>query len=167
MLIDEYWSGLLRFSPDAAKQPQASAFRPLLNGSKAIVIQSAHKREIDIIFKYVGVAGVDKHRIVQVGVALQTCANRGAKVGWRMMAAVNMQLFLSYLFRFIRVSESPKRRTHSQVWGSITSECWWETAHFRVNALLMMRDLYFLPFRHHLGLATALDWNDQLAGLKR
>jgi hypothetical protein len=37
---------------------------------KAIVIQGAHKREIDNqIFKYVGVAGVDKHRIVQVGVA--------------------------------------------------------------------------------------------------
>ena len=58
------------FSPDAAKQPQASAFWPLLTGRKAIVIQGAHKREIDNqIFKYVGVAGVDKHRIVQVGVA--------------------------------------------------------------------------------------------------
>ena len=58
------------FSPDAARQPQASAFWPLLNGSKAVVIQGAHKREIDDqVFKYVGVAGVDKHRIVQVGVA--------------------------------------------------------------------------------------------------
>jgi len=34
------------------------------------VIQDARKREIDNqIFKYVGVAGVDKPRIVQVGVA--------------------------------------------------------------------------------------------------
>ena len=58
------------FSPDAAKQPQASAFWPLLTGTKAIVIQGAHKREIDNqIFKYVGVAGIDKARIVQVGVA--------------------------------------------------------------------------------------------------
>lgn len=58
------------FSPDAAKQPQASIFWPLLTGSKTIVIQGAQKREIDNqIFKYVGVAGVDKHRIVQVGVA--------------------------------------------------------------------------------------------------
>ena len=57
------------FSPDSAKQPQASAFWPLINGSKDIVIQSAHRREIDDkIFKYVGVAGVDKARIVQVGV---------------------------------------------------------------------------------------------------
>jgi len=57
------------FSPDSAKQPQASAFWPLLNGSKDIVIQGARKREIDDqIFKYVGVAGVDKARIVQIGV---------------------------------------------------------------------------------------------------
>jgi hypothetical protein len=58
------------FSSDAKKQPQASAFWPLLTGAKALVIQDARKREIDNqIFKYVGVAGVDKPRIVQVGVA--------------------------------------------------------------------------------------------------
>jgi adenylate cyclase len=58
------------FSPDPAKAPQASAFWPLLNGSKNIVIQDSRKREIDNqIFKYVGVSGVDKARIVQVGVA--------------------------------------------------------------------------------------------------
>jgi hypothetical protein len=57
------------FSPDPAKQPQASAFWPLLSGSKDIVIQGARKREIDDqIFKYVGVAGIDKARIVQIGV---------------------------------------------------------------------------------------------------
>ena len=58
------------FSADAKKQPQASAFWPLLTGAKALVIQDARKREIDNqVFKYVGVAGVDKPRIVQVGVA--------------------------------------------------------------------------------------------------
>jgi hypothetical protein len=58
------------FSPDSAKKPQASVFWPLLNGSKDIVIQESRKREIDDqIFKYVGVAGVDKPRIVQVGIA--------------------------------------------------------------------------------------------------
>jgi hypothetical protein len=58
------------FSPDPAKQPQASAFWPLITSSEDIVIQGARKREIDDqIFKYVGVAGVDKARIVQVGVA--------------------------------------------------------------------------------------------------
>ena len=57
------------FSPDTTKQPQASAFWPLISGNKDIVIQAARKREIDDqVFKYVGVAGVDKARIVQVGV---------------------------------------------------------------------------------------------------
>ena len=64
------------FSPDPAKQPQASAFRPLLTGAKQTVIQEARKREIDDrVFKYVGVAGVDKPRIVQVGVAAENLAN--------------------------------------------------------------------------------------------
>jgi hypothetical protein len=58
------------FTSDARKQPQASAFWPLITGAKEVVIQDARKREIDNkIFKYVGVAGVDKPRIVQVGVA--------------------------------------------------------------------------------------------------
>jgi hypothetical protein len=58
------------FSSDAKKQPQASAFWPLITGDKKVVIQDARKREIDNkIFKFVGVAGVDKPRIVQVGVS--------------------------------------------------------------------------------------------------
>jgi hypothetical protein len=58
------------FSPDPAKQPQASVFWPLLEGKQRVVIQEARKREIDDqVFKYVGVAGVDKPRIVQVGVS--------------------------------------------------------------------------------------------------
>jgi hypothetical protein len=64
------------FSPDPTKQPQASAFWPLINGGKKIVIQEARKREIDNrVFKYVGVAGVDKPRIVQVGVAAENLTN--------------------------------------------------------------------------------------------
>jgi hypothetical protein len=58
------------FSPDPAKQPQASAFWALLDGRNKIVIQDTRKRELDdCVFKYVGVAGVDKPRIVQVGVS--------------------------------------------------------------------------------------------------
>ena len=58
------------FSSDAKKQPQASAFWPLIAGAQKVVIQTARKREIDNkIFKFVGVAGVDKPRIVQVGVS--------------------------------------------------------------------------------------------------
>jgi hypothetical protein len=64
------------FSPDPAKQPQASAFWPLLSGDKKVVVQDSRKREIDDrVFKYVGVAGVDKPRIVQVGVAAETFAD--------------------------------------------------------------------------------------------
>ena len=35
------------FTPDPAKQPQASAFWPLITGGEKIVIQAARKREID------------------------------------------------------------------------------------------------------------------------
>ncbi len=62
------------FSPDPAIQRQASTFYTLLSEpteSNAVVTQQAQNREIDWeIFKYVGVNGVDKHRIVQVGNAL-------------------------------------------------------------------------------------------------
>ena len=64
------------FSPDPNKQPQASEFWPLITGARKVVIQSARKREIDDrVFKYVGVAGVDKPRIVQVGVGAESLAN--------------------------------------------------------------------------------------------
>jgi sigma-B regulation protein RsbU (phosphoserine phosphatase) len=56
------------FSPDARLQPQASAFWDLLSGRLPMVNQPMQPREIDKkLFKYVGVGGVDKPRIVQVG----------------------------------------------------------------------------------------------------
>jgi sigma-B regulation protein RsbU (phosphoserine phosphatase) len=56
------------FSPDPKQQPQAHAFWSLLTGKDKTVVQEARQREIDTqVFKYVGVAGVDKPRIVQVG----------------------------------------------------------------------------------------------------
>lgn len=56
------------FSPDPEKQPQAHAFWPLLTGESTSVVQEARRREVDTqVFKYVGVTGVDKPRIVQVG----------------------------------------------------------------------------------------------------
>ncbi|MGH7825124.1 MAG: ATP-binding SpoIIE family protein phosphatase [Candidatus Binatia bacterium] len=56
------------FSPDREQQPQAHAFWPLLTGKSKSVVQEARQREVDTqVFKYVGVAGVDKPRIVQVG----------------------------------------------------------------------------------------------------
>lgn len=60
-----------KFVSDADAQPQASAFYPLLSASidsDACITQEARNREIDYqIFKYVGVSGIDKPRIVQVG----------------------------------------------------------------------------------------------------
>lgn len=56
------------FSPDPAEQPQAHVFYPLLSQEDGIVIQEARQREVDPkVFKYVGVSGIDKPRIVQVG----------------------------------------------------------------------------------------------------
>lgn len=57
---------LFTFSPDPEEQPQASEFWPLLTGESEVVIQDARLREIGGIYKYVGVTGVDKPRIVQV-----------------------------------------------------------------------------------------------------
>lgn len=56
------------FSPDPAAQPQASAFWPLISGDASEVIQRTQPRELDgQAYKYVGVGGIDKPRIVQVG----------------------------------------------------------------------------------------------------
>ena len=56
------------FSPDPRLQAQASAFWPLLTRQASVINQPMTRREIDDkYFKYVGVPGVDKPRIVQVG----------------------------------------------------------------------------------------------------
>jgi two-component system sensor histidine kinase/response regulator len=56
------------FTPE---QEQAGAFLPLLDGHPKhadVVVQESRKREIDsLVYKYAGVSGVDKPRIVQVG----------------------------------------------------------------------------------------------------
>ena len=63
-----------RFEPDPAVQPQASKFYVLLDApldGDDFITQPAQVREIDQeVYKYVGVGGVDKPRIVQVGNAL-------------------------------------------------------------------------------------------------
>jgi phosphoserine phosphatase RsbU/P len=60
--------GDFRFLPDSLKQPQASEFWSLLSSNSGTVIQDARKREVDgNLYKYVGVSGIDKPRIVQVG----------------------------------------------------------------------------------------------------
>ena len=59
-----------KFPTDVNAKSQAAPFAALLSGAKKVVVQSFQPRELDgKLFKYVGVAGVDKPRIVQVGVA--------------------------------------------------------------------------------------------------
>lgn len=54
--------------PDAGTQ--AAPFATLLSGGETVVVQGAQPRELDAVpFKYVGVAGVDQPRIVQVGIS--------------------------------------------------------------------------------------------------
>jgi PAS domain S-box-containing protein len=59
-----------------AEQEQAGAFLRLLNGygnHTDVVVQESRKRQIDsFIYKYVGVSGVDKPRIVEVGYRTDT-----------------------------------------------------------------------------------------------
>ena len=54
--------------PDAGTQ--AAPFATLLSGDETVVVQGVQPRELDAVpFKYVGVAGVDQARIVQVGLS--------------------------------------------------------------------------------------------------
>jgi class 3 adenylate cyclase len=72
------------FSPDPIEQPQAHEFWPLLGGDEAVVVQEAIKREIDDrIFKYVGVTGVDKPRIVEVGFEATYLDDLADRIGLR------------------------------------------------------------------------------------
>ena len=56
------------FPTDPNAGTQAAPFAKLLTGQESVVVQDAQPREADgEQFKYVGVAGVDQARIVQVG----------------------------------------------------------------------------------------------------
>ena len=57
------------FPTDPEAGSQAAPFAALLSGAETVVVQGVLPRELDgTAFKYVGVAGVDQARIVQVGV---------------------------------------------------------------------------------------------------
>ncbi len=58
------------FPTDPEADSQAAPFAVLLRGVETVVVQKTQPREFDdALFKYVGVAGVDKLRIVQVGIS--------------------------------------------------------------------------------------------------
>ena len=81
-VIDEFWisdeNGRIEFTnvpglsfvfpADPGSGSQAASFANLLLGSETVVVQDAQPRAADgALFQYVGVAGVDQPRIVQVG----------------------------------------------------------------------------------------------------
>lgn len=58
------------FPTDPAADSQAAPFAALLTGDQSVVVQGAAPRVLDgAVFRYVGVAGVDQTRIVQVGLS--------------------------------------------------------------------------------------------------
>lgn len=58
------------FPTDPASDSQAAPFAALLTGDQTVVVQGAAPRVLDgANFQYVGVAGVDQTRIVQVGLS--------------------------------------------------------------------------------------------------
>lgn len=58
------------FPSDSDARTQAAVFTALLRGNETTVIQEPQPREEDgAPFQYVGVAGVDQPRIVQIGLA--------------------------------------------------------------------------------------------------
>lgn len=59
-----------KFPADSEADSQSAPFAALLSGTQTVVVQNTQPRELDgALFKYVGVAGVDKPRIVQVGIS--------------------------------------------------------------------------------------------------
>ena len=58
-----------KFPTDPDAGTQAAPFAALLDGSETVLVQDAQLRESDgEMFRYVGVAGVDEPRIVQIGI---------------------------------------------------------------------------------------------------
>lgn len=58
------------FPTDPEAGTQAAPFAALLSGDEAVVVQDVQARELDAVpFKYVGVAGVDQPRVVQIGLS--------------------------------------------------------------------------------------------------
>ena len=99
-----------RFNPDPKIQPQASAFWPLLNGQASVITQPMQQREIDgQLYKYVGVSGVDKPRIVQVGVKGKDIQN-----------LINEISFLPSLYSIFRIFfiNNLKSKTKQVLWSN-------------------------------------------------
>jgi HAMP domain-containing protein len=101
------------FSPDPRRQPQAHVFWPLLTGEKRAVIQAARRREVDTaVYKYAGVAGIDRPRIVQVGYHAALLERLERQMG---LSRLVSELVSSRGIRAIRVVD---RRMETLAFGS-------------------------------------------------
>jgi len=104
------------FNPDPKVQAQASAFWPLLDGQTSVINQPMMRREIDNKhFKYVGVPGVDKPRIVQVGTPGQSLQALRDDVGVQKLVRV---LVASGALKAIHVVQKDMAELASEVAGS-------------------------------------------------
>ncbi len=104
------------FNPDPRVQAQASAFWPLLDGQTSVINQPMMRREIDNKhFKYVGVPGVDKPRIVQVGTPGQSLQALRDEVGVQKLVRV---LVASGALKAIHVVQKDMAELASEVAGS-------------------------------------------------
>lgn len=63
------------FPEDPDAETQAAPFAALLKGTEPVVVQDPQPRQIDgTVFQYVGVPGVDRPRIVQMGMQVGASA---------------------------------------------------------------------------------------------
>lgn len=118
------------FSPDPVEQPQASAFWPLLTGEEDVVIQDAQKREVDDgVFKYVGVGGVDKPRIIQLGTGAELLDELAATMGPERLADevvlggnINSIRIVDHNFQTVAYSVPPGAGDLATDWTQVTPE---------------------------------------------
>lgn len=108
------------FSPDPVENPQSYIFYELLTGPRKTVIQPAARRDYDgKIFKYVGVAGVDKPRIVQVGYEANALNIVRQRVS---MDRLSQELVASGDIRAVRVVDNAQQTQIFQAANGVSRE---------------------------------------------
>lgn len=105
------------FHPDPAVQSQAHIFWKLLSGQATEVVDAVKVREIDgKAFKYAAVGGVDKPRIVQVGVEVGFLDDIGLRTG--LAALIQAMVGGGDINAIWVVSEGLATMAHASVYGA-------------------------------------------------
>jgi HAMP domain-containing protein len=108
------------FTSDASANPQSAIFYQLITGERSLVIQQAAARDYDgKIFKYVGVGGVDKPRIVQVGYEFQELERLRQRVS---LERLSQELVATGDIRAVRTVDSGIQPRVLQAGGDFESE---------------------------------------------